>query len=251
LGLSGGLDSAVALHLAITAVGPERTIPVFMPYGTMNEKDEGFARRCAEITGTDLRDVDITDFVDSLPVDVSGMALGNAAARARMMILYAIANTEGGFVLGPSNKTELLMGYFTKYGDGASDLAPIGDLFKTQVRLLAEKIGVPEEIIERPPTANLVPGQTDEGEMGMPYPILDQVLNGLIMGLKEDEIARETDCSFASEEEMARSGFEPPLDLEDVKRIKRTVTASRHKRDPLVIPKVGTSTVALDIRERW
>ena len=165
--------------------------------------------------------------------EISGQnAIANLKARIRMCILYAIANEEGRLVAGTSNKSEILVGYFTKYGDGASDFAPIGDLYKSQVRMLAQKIGIPEKIIEKKPSANLLPGQYDEEEIGVPYDILDRILYGFELNLSTERIAQILD-----------------VDESLVSRIYSLYLATRHKRVLLYIPKIGVRTVNTDWRE--
>ena len=250
LGLSGGLDSALVLKLLVDSLGAERVRPIFLPYGDLNPEDIGFADMASKACETHLEVIDIQGFVDAVPLDLAEMARGNAMARARMLVLYAVANVTGGLVIGTSNKSELLTGYFTKYGDGASDICPIGDLFKTQVRELSRELGVPEAIIDRPPTAGLVAGQTDEGELRMPYPLLDQVLNGSIRGYSTRTIADNIDHSTTSVEEFDRSGFEPPVDEDDVISVQSRMGLSRHKRVSLQVPKLGPYTIGIDYRER-
>jgi NAD+ synthase len=250
IGLSGGLDSALVLRLLTDTLGPERVRPMFLPCGALNQSDLGFAEMASRSCGTHLKVLDIEGIVNAIPLDLAGMVKGNAMARARMLVLYALANAEGGLVIGTSNKSELLTGYFTKYGDGASDICPIGDLFKTQVRELARVVGVPMPIIERPPTAGLVSGQTDEGELRLPYPLLDQVLNGSIRGYSVGSISDSMDHTTTSVEEFDRSGFEPPVREEDVLRVRSMMRASRHKRLSLQVPKLGPYTIGVDHRER-
>lgn len=251
IGLSGGLDSALNLKLAAGAVGPEKIDAYFMPYGKLSEQDERFAIMAAEESRVRLRKVEITGIVDGFPVQTSSMAKGNLMARSRMMVLYAHANMQNGMVIGTSNKTELLMGYFTKFGDGAADIYPTGDLFKTQARKLAKNIGVNDEIMARPPSAGLLEDQTDEGELGMPYPILDQILSGILQSMPYERIISSMDHSLASETEMKRANLKPPVTLDMIKRIDSVMKSTRHKRCGLAIPKVNTSTIGIDLRERW
>jgi NAD+ synthase len=251
IGLSGGLDSAVAMYMATEALGSSRVTAVFLPYGKLNDTDRNFAKEAVEGAGVELREVGITSFVDSLPLETEGMAKGNVQARARMIVLYAMANRENGLVVGTSNKTELLLGYFTKYGDGAADIYPLGDLYKTQLRSLAEELGIPRSIIDRPPSAGLFEGQTDEGELHLPYPILDQILYGYQRDLSPGDIADVVDHTTTTVEEMDRSGFEPPLSTGSVENVISRVQKSRHKRWSLAVPKLDISTPGFDLRERW
>ncbi len=251
IGLSGGLDSALLLELMCSALGKEKVRAFFLPCGDLSMNDREFAAEAARSCDIEVMEIDISPIVESVPIGTDGMIRGNLMARARMIYLYTFANKNNGLVFGTSNKTELLMGYFTKYGDGAADIYPIGDLFKTQVRELASDIGIPGSIIDRAPSAGLVHGQTDEGEMGVPYPILDQILKGYIIGLQPDLIADNIDHTSTSIDEMDRAGFEPPVEVELVTRIIETVKATRHKRHSLAIPKVDGDTIGIDLRERW
>jgi NAD+ synthase len=251
IGLSGGLDSALALGLVVQALGPARVRAIFMPYGELSGPDRDFSVKAAEAFGVELIEKDIGNMVDSIPFEMEGMVKGNAQARTRMVLLYTIANMENGLVIGTSNKTELLLGYFTKYGDGGADLYPIGDLYKTQARLLAKDIGVPQEIIDRPPSAGLIKGQTDEGELRLPYPIIDQVLYGLLRDMDPEDIADRVDLTTTTVDEMDRAGFDPPLTEERILDIIASVKRAKHKRWSLIVPKIEIATVGLDLRERW
>ena len=149
-----------------------------------------------------------------------------------MVVEYHFANSESRLVVGTSNKSELLVGYFTKFGDGGADLEPIGDLYKTEVRSLAKEIGVPDRIIRKVPTAGLWKGQTDEGEMGVKYETLDAILLGIELGLDEKKIAERAETS-----------------MREVQRISRMVRLSSHKRKFQPAAKVGFRTPGLDWRE--
>lgn len=251
IGLSGGLDSALVLGLTVDALGKDRVKAFFLPYGDLGTRDREFAVLASDVFGTNMEEIDITTMVDSVPFHLEGMAKGNVQARVRMTLLYAKSNLLNGLVVGTSNKTELLLGYFTKYGDGGADIYPIGDLYKTQARTLAAEIGVPGEIIEKIPSAGLVEGQTDEGELRAPYPVLDQVLFGHIRDVDPETIADSIDYTTTTVEEMDRAGFEPPITTEKVLQIIEAVKRSRHKRWSLAVPKVEMATVGIDLRERW
>ncbi len=149
-----------------------------------------------------------------------------------MIVLYHFANTEGRLVVGTGNKTELLVGYFTKFGDGGADLEPIGDLYKTEVRQLAASMGIPDRVVTKAPSAGLWKGQTDEGEMGITYDRLDAILFGLEQGLDEKVIADRAETS-----------------VKEVERIVGTVRMSAHKRKFPSAPKIGLRTPGLDWRE--
>lgn len=251
IGLSGGLDSSLTLGLVAEALGPEKVRSVFLPYGDLSSPDREFSKIAAENFKVDHVEMDITPIVDAVPMKLEGMVKGNAQARARMMVLYAVANRENGLVIGPSNKTEILLGYFTKYGDGGADIYPIGDLYKTQARVLAAEMGVPDDILERPPSAGLVKGQTDEGELRIPYPVIDQILYGYLRDMDPGSIVDNMDYTTLSVNEMDRADFEPPLREEMVEEVISKVKKSRHKRWSMAIPKMEISTSGLDLRERW
>ncbi len=251
IGLSGGLDSSLVLGLTAEAIGPENVKAIFLPYGDLGGNDRDFARMSASAFDVELQEIDITPIIEAIPLEMEGMVKGNAQARARMMVLYTLSNKYNGLVMGTSNKTELLLGYFTKYGDGGADLYPIGDLYKTQVRELSREIGVPQEIIDRPPSAGLVKGQTDEADLRLPYPVIDQVLFGYLRDMDLQEIADRIDLTTTTVDEMDRSGFEPPVTEEDVSGIISAMKVSKHKRWSLIVPKLEIATVGLDLRERW
>ncbi len=184
-GLSGGVDSATAAALAARAVDPKRTLGVLMPCHSQPE-DVALARLVADAFSIPTVTVELIAthdaLVTALPPSDHRLAAANVKPRLRMVTLYYLAQTRNYLVLGSGNKTELAVGYFTKYGDGGVDLLPLGDLSKTQVWELARELRVPQEVIERPPTAGLWPGQTDEGEMGITYRELDRILEGIEAG---------------------------------------------------------------------
>ena len=181
LGMSGGVDSSLTAALAVEAVGPEKVKALLMPeLGLSSPEGIRDAEEWAKALGIDYTLIPINDFLGPLsriPWRRSEVAVMNAKPRIRMLLLYDRANSEGLAVLGTGNRTELLLGYFTKHGDGACDLLPIGDLYKSQVWQLAEHVGVPERIVKKVPSAELAPGQTDEGEMGLSYRMADVVLH--------------------------------------------------------------------------
>lgn len=196
MGLSGGIDSAVVSGLCAQAVGPENVLGVIMPAHSSSE-DVEHARLTAETWGIEQMTIDLSgiydSFIELLP-EGSQMADANIKPRLRMITLYHVANTRNRMVVGTGNKSELMVGYYTKYGDGGVDLLPIASLYKHQVRELAREIGVPEVIIQRPPSAGLWAGQTDEDEMGITYEDLDRTLaaieSGDTSGIDEDLLAR-------------------------------------------------------------
>lgn len=178
VGLSGGIDSAVVAALLKRAFGSEM-LAVLLPCGSM-AKDKEDALLVADTFALPCREVELTPVYDAFlrvfGVPISPMASANIKPRLRMNALYALAQTNGLLVCGTGNKAEILMGYFTKYGDGGCDLLPLGDLLKCEVRSLARFLGVPAEIIEKAPSAGLWEGQTDEGEMGMTYEEIDMYI---------------------------------------------------------------------------
>jgi NAD+ synthase len=191
VGLSGGVDSATVAYLAARALGPDNLLAVRMPYRTSSEASEADALRVVQALGCRTERVEITPMVEPMlslisdgdtPVasDVLNVRSGNVMARQRMIVLYDRSAAFDALVAGTSNKTEALLGYGTLHGDMAAAFAPIGDLYKTQLRAVATELGVPREILDKPPSADLWPGQTDEGELGRSYDSLDRVLFALV-----------------------------------------------------------------------
>jgi len=181
MGLSGGIDSAVVAALSKEAVGKNNLLVLFMPCNS-NIQDLKDAKLVAKKLSLNSKLVDLSsvynNFLKVLP-GASSLAQGNLKPRLRMSTLYYFANKLNYLVCGTGNKSELLVGYFTKYGDGGVDILPIADLFKHQVRALAQELKIPQSIIIKPPTAGLWHGQTDEGEMGITYNELDDILDRL------------------------------------------------------------------------
>jgi NAD+ synthase len=236
LGLSGGIDSALCARLAADALGPERVLGVLLPAEGFPEEVLRETERYADSLGIAHRTVPLAGIAQAfrtvLPEVHDRITTGNTIARVRMIVGYALARDQHRLVLGTGNKSELLQGYFTKYGDGGVDLLPIGDLYKTQVRALASDLGVPEPIRARPPTAGFWEGQTDEEELGTSYVDLDRVLFGLEQLCRPEEILERTGIS-----------------LEAIHRIADRLTLSRHKRRLPPVAKIGLRTVGLDWRE--
>lgn len=234
LGLSGGIDSALVCHLAAEALGPENVHAICMPYKTSNPESEAHARLVAQASGVNFSVIPITPMVDAyfeqFP-DADNMRRGNKMARERMTILFDHSALYGALVLGTSNKTELLLGYGTLYGDMASALNPIGDLYKTHIWQLSEEVGVPRPVIEKKPSADLWAGQTDEEELGFTYREVDELLYRMV-DLR------------ATPEELAAGGFAP----EFVARIYSKVQNSHFKRRLPVIAKVSNRTIDRDFR---
>jgi len=185
LGLSGGVDSATAAALAVRAVGPEQVLAVLMPCHSQPE-DARLAHLVADTFGIPTITVELDGAYDALtavlPPSEHPLAAANIKPRLRMTTLYYLAQSRNYLVLGSGNKSEILVGYSTKYGDGGVDLLPLGSIYKIRVWGLARELGVPQEVIERPPSAGLWPGQTDEEEMGITYADLDRVLTAIEAG---------------------------------------------------------------------
>lgn len=225
VGLSGGLDSSVTARLCVDALGPERVRGLVMPDSDVTPwEDVEDALRLAEGLGVEAEVVDITGvvraIVKSLPFEGDRVAVGNVRARVRMVMLYYAANSLDLLVAGTGDRSELLLGYFTKYGDGGADLLPIGGLYKTQVRELGRRLGLPPRIVEKPSSPRLWRGQTAEGELGLSYELIDPILHGLYdLGLSEEEVAEGVGVG-----------------LEEVRRVRSMVERSRHKRSP---PPIG------------
>ncbi|HEV2672690.1 MAG TPA: NAD+ synthase [Gemmatimonadales bacterium] len=185
VGLSGGVDSALTAFLAAEALGKENVIAVRMPYRTSSPESLEHAQLVIDKLGIPALTVDISDAVDGLLKQVGNHdphRLGNIMARERMIVLFDLSAKHTALPLGTSNKSERLLGYFTWHGDDAPPVNPLGDLFKTQVWALARHVGVPEEIVSKPATADLIKGQTDEGDLGVSYVNADRILYHLIRG---------------------------------------------------------------------
>jgi NAD+ synthase len=187
VGLSGGVDSATVAYLAARTIGPDNLLGVRMPYRSSSPDAETDALRVVTALGCRSERVDITPMVDPMLAVMSGsdedalrVRRGNVMARQRMIVLYDRSAAFEALVAGTGNKTEALLGYGTLYGDMAAAIAPIGDLYKSQLRAVAGALGVPDEILAKPPSADLWPGQTDEGELGASYDDLDRVLFALV-----------------------------------------------------------------------
>ena len=216
IGISGGVDSATTAYLAVKALGKEKVLGLIMPYH--HNVDVEDARLVCSSLGIECREISIKPIVDSfveqLGFQPDKRSLGNIMARTRMILLYAHANSRNYLVLGTSNRSELLTGYFTKWGDGASDYAPLINLYKTEVWEIAKLIGVPERIIEKKPTAGLWEGQTDEDELGISYRLLDEILWRLIdLKMPKESISSEIN-----------------VPIEKVEYVENLVRKSEHKR---------------------
>lgn len=234
LGVSGGIDSALALFLCVKAFGPKAVMAVCMPYRESSPSSLEDARKAIDAVGVESITVDITPQIDAYFAgfpDASPLRRGNKMARERMAILYDLSAEYRALVIGTSNKTELLLGYGTQFGDMASAVNPLGDLYKTQVRQLSGYLGVPESILKKPPSADLWPDQTDEAELGFTYLDVDRLLYFMV------------DCRY-SRERLVRKGFDPDL----VNRVYRRIAANQYKRRLPVILKVSGRTIGADFR---
>lgn len=234
VGLSGGVDSALSAFLATEALGKENTLAVLMPYKTSSKKSIEDAQVVVERLDIRSETVDISPMVDAYCDQwkiTDQVRRGNIMARARMIVLYDISAREKALVIGTSNKTEILLGYGTIFGDIASAINPLGDLYKTQIWQLAGAMEVPEQIVKKPPTADLWEDQTDEGEMGFTYADVDRLLYAMI-----DERRKE--------EELIDMGFNKAL----VEKVRSMIQKNQFKRRPPVIAKISYRTVNVDFR---
>ncbi|HVX38492.1 MAG TPA: NAD+ synthase [Gemmatimonadaceae bacterium] len=191
VGISGGVDSAVTAYLAARALGPKNVLGVRMPYRTSSKESLEHAQLVIDALGIESRTIDISAAVDGYLAnepDAEPGRRGNVMARMRMIILFDLAAKHRGIPLGTGNKTERLFGYFTWHADDSPPINPLGDLFKSQVWALARHLGVPEVIVSKPPTADLVVGQTDEGDFGVSYASADEILNWLVHGYSDAEL---------------------------------------------------------------
>jgi len=234
LGLSGGIDSALVVFLAAEALGAKNVHAICMPYRTSNPESEAHARIVAEACGVNFSVIPITPMIDSyfdqFP-EADNMRRGNKMARERMTILFDHSALNEALVLGTSNKTELLLGYGTLYGDMASALNPIGDLYKSQVWQLSEEMGIPREVIDKKPSADLWAGQTDEQELGFTYRQVDELMYRMVD-------LRMTD------EELLKEGFA----AEFIEKIRMKIMTSHFKRRLPIIAKVSNRTIDRDFR---
>jgi NAD+ synthase len=232
VGLSGGLDSTVSCMLSAEALGAQNVLALMMPHKSSSPDSLADAQRVAQQTGVRHDTVDITAMVDPLFArfpESDARRRGNAMARERMIVLYDQSAAFGGLVVGTGNKTEILLGYTTLYGDSACAINPLGDLYKTQVRQLAHALGVPESIQKKAPSADLWKGQTDEGELGYTYAEVDRLLYLLV-----DE--------RYSPEECVATGFAEKLVRAVIERVRK----NQFKRVLPPIAKLSNRTVGYD-----
>ena len=234
LGVSGGIDSALSLYLCARAFGPEAVTAVCMPYRESSPSSLEDAQKAIDAVGVESIRVDITPQIDAYFAgfpEASRLRRGNKMARERMSILYDLSAERRALVIGTSNKTELLLGYSTQFGDMASAFNPLGDLYKTQVWQLSGYLGVPESILKKPPSGDLWPDQTDEAELGFSYWDVDRLLYYMV------------DCRYPPER-LVQQGFDRDL----IERVHRRVVNSQYKRSLPVILKVSGRTIGADFR---
>ncbi len=234
LGLSGGIDSALVAFLAAEAFGAENVYTVMMPYKTSSKESVEHAELVVKATGIHTKKVEITPMVDpyfAMNEDMSSLRKGNMMARTRMNVLFDNSAKEGALVLGTSNRTEILLGYSTQFGDSASAINPIGDLYKAQVWALSEFMGVPKEVIDKKPSADLWEGQTDEQELGFSYRMADEILYYLT-----DERMRP--------EEVAALGYDENI----IKSVIRRMNTAQYKRKLPVIANVSGRGMGTDFK---
>jgi NAD+ synthetase len=195
LGLSGGVDSAVIAYLAAKAFGPENVLSIRMPYKVSSPESLSHAQLVIDDLGIQEMTIPITEMVDgyleALPEPATPHRIGNICSRSRMIALFDQSMRIGGLPLGTGNKTERLLGYYTWHGDDAPPVNALGDLYKTQVWALAKHIGVPDVIVNKPASADLIEGQTDEKDFGITYPEADRILDALIRGLSIAQLVDE------------------------------------------------------------
>ncbi|MFP3216487.1 MAG: NAD+ synthase [Vulcanisaeta sp.] len=238
IGLSGGVDSSVTAHILVRALGKDNVIGLILPYRTTPPEDIEDAKFVAESLGIKYYYIDIGDirnaFARSIPVfdESDRVAAGNLLPRIRMTILYYFANRFNMIVAGTGDKSELLIGYYTKYGDGGVDILPIGDLYKTQVRYLGKYLGLPDRIAFKPSSPRLWEGQTAEGELGIKYEDIDVILHALV--------------DYRMTPEQAAEATGKPIEL--VQAVWRRVLSTEHKRKPPIVPRLSMRTLGIDWR---
>ena len=224
LGLSGGIDSALVAYLLRDALGKENVLAIMMPYKSSNPDSLNHAKLVVEDLEINSKTIEITDMIDAYfknEKDASSLRMGNKMARERMSILFDYSSKENALVVGTSNKTEIYLGYSTQFGDSACALNPIGDLYKTNIWDLSRYLKIPNELIEKKPSADLWEGQTDEQEMGLTYKEADQVLYRMLEENKKVE-------------EVLAEGFNKDL----VDNIVRRMNRSEYKRRMPLIAKI-------------
>jgi NAD+ synthase len=229
VGVSGGVDSAVSLALACKALGPENVYGFRLPYRTSSQESLEHAALVLDMTQAQVRTIEISDpidlYVKEYEPGISPLRKGNLMARLRSIILFDQSARLDALPLGTGNKSERLLGYFTWHADDSPPINPLGDLFKTQVWALAQHLGIPEVIIEKPATADLVKGVTDEDEIGVSYHAADPILFGLVYGY--------------SVEELVRGGFKE----DEVELVSKRLQATHWKRELPTVAVLSSSAI--------
>ena len=250
LGLSGGIDSALSAFIGAKALGKDNILGIMMPYKTSSKESVEHAKLVIDALGIRSKLIEITPMVDEyfkleekteekaetpgeeiIKEEMTPIRKGNKMARERMSILFDYSAKERALVLGTSNKTEMLLGYSTQFGDGACSLNPLGDLYKNQIWALSEYMGVPKEIIQKKPSADLWEGQTDENELGFSYETADKILYKLMEERK-------------SKDDLIREGFDQLILEKIIKKIK----LSQYKRKLPIIAKISSRTIDQEFR---
>lgn len=238
VGVSGGIDSALSLFIAKEALGPENVLAVLMPYKTSSSDSLTHGKLVTKTAGVEQVEVEITGMVDgylSTQKDINRMRAGNVMARSRMIVLYDLSAEFSALVIGTSNKTESLLGYSTLWGDMASAINPLGDLYKFQVRLLSRAIGVPSEVVDKPPSADLWEGQSDEQELGMSYDLIDRILIAML----------ESGLSVAAVgAKLEAAGMDPAI----AGKIWKRIAQNQYKRRMPLIAKLSDTTINREFR---
>jgi len=237
IGLSGGIDSAVVASIAVRALSPKKVFVLFLPSSTTPSTDLNDVKTLCSQLELSYTEIDIQNFVDILAEKIqeeenpSHLEWANTKPRIRQVIQYFFANRLNYLLCGAGNKSEIMIGYFTKFGDGAADLLPIGDVYKTHVIQLGKYLNVPESILTKTPSAGLWEGQSDEAEIGMSYLQLDAILYGLERFQTENEVA-----SYLQ------------IPVVDVKKVRVMIYQSEHKRRGPLVFKLGIRTPSIDWR---
>lgn len=229
LGLSGGVDSAVVAYLCARAFGPSNVYAFRMPYKISSQESLDHAQLCIDDLGIHAATIEITDMVDGylgqLDGTIDGTRLGNVCARSRMIVLFDQSARLSALPIGTGNKSERLLGYYTWHADDSPPINPLGDLFKTQVWQLARELGVPDVIVNKPATADLVKGQTDEGDFGVTYAVADRILHHLVLGYPPAK--------------LVEYGF----DEEAVRRVVKRLNSTHWKRRMPTVAMLSTSAI--------
>ncbi len=224
IGLSGGIDSALCATLATKALGKDKVHALMLPCTTTSAQDTEDAKELADHLKIKHKTINIKEIYNTIKAHSftdDKKAHGNIMARIRMILLRDYAHSKNLIVLGTGNKSELMIGYFTKNGDSGVDILPLGDLYKTQVRALAKHQDIDKKIIEKPPSAGLWEGQTDEDEIGITYETLDIILSSLEQNIRKEDISKQEN-----------------IDITTTNKIKHQIENSKHKTDPTPYPKV-------------